>query len=44
MGTDFNYLYSQDMRQIFDDNCMEANKDLMILLEHTENYMNQDWA
>jgi hypothetical protein len=25
MGTDFNYLYSEEMRKIISDNCMDGN-------------------
>lgn len=38
MGTDFNYLYSEDMRKIIDENCMEANKDLLQFQEYQDNY------
>ena len=44
MGTDFNYLYSESMRKIVDDNCMEANKDLMNFQEYNDPYSNSDWA
>jgi hypothetical protein len=40
MGTDFNYLYSESMRKIVDENCMEAKqgsneflKNIMILIK-----------
>ena len=44
VGTDFNYLYSESMRKILDDNCLEANKDLLGLGEYTDHYSGHDWA
>lgn len=29
MGTDYNYLYSEEMRKIIDENCLEVNKGLL---------------
>ncbi len=34
MGTDFNYLYSEEMRKIIADNCMEANKEFLNFKEY----------
>ncbi len=44
MGTDFNYLYSEEMRKIIEDNCLEANKDLLNLKEYSDHYQGHDWA
>ena len=44
MGTDFNYLYSEEIRQAFDENCLEGNKGLLSLDEYQDPYQNSDWA
>jgi hypothetical protein len=44
MGTDFNYLYSEDLRKQVDENCLEANKGLLSLDEYNDPYQNSDWA
>lgn len=44
MGTDFNYLYSEEMRKKFDENCLEANKGLLTFEEYVDPYQNSDWA
>jgi hypothetical protein len=44
MGTDFNYLYSDEMRKILDENCLEANKGLLVFDEYQDPYQNSDWA
>jgi hypothetical protein len=38
MGTDFNYLYSEDMRKLVQDNCLEANLSLLNLDEFVDPY------
>jgi hypothetical protein len=32
------------MRKMLDDNCLEANKDLLVLSEYTDHYSGHDWA
>ncbi|TNV79911.1 hypothetical protein FGO68_gene15764 [Halteria grandinella] len=44
MGTDFNYLYSENMRKIVDENCLDANRGLLSLDEYNDPYQNSDWA
>lgn len=44
MGTDFNYLYSEEMRKVVDENCLEANRSLLALDEYNDPYQNSDWA
>jgi len=44
MGTDFNYLYSEEMRKIIDENCMEANKEYVNLKEYVDPYRDEEWA
>jgi hypothetical protein len=43
MGTDFNYLYSEEMRQIIADNCLDANKDFMNFKEYLDPYRDEGW-
>ena len=44
MGTDFNYLYSEEMRKIISDNCMEANQDFLQFKEYQDPYRDDGWA
>lgn len=44
MGTDFNYLYSDDMKKLVDENCLEGNVNLLNLEEYSDPYLNSDWA
>ncbi len=44
MGTDFNYLYSEDMRKMIDENCLEANLNLLAIDEYQDPFQNNDWA
>jgi hypothetical protein len=44
MGTDFNYLYSEEMRKILDENCMETYKGYLTMDEYVDPYQNSDWA
>ena len=44
MGTDFNYLYSEEMRKTLDENCLEQNIGLLTLDEYIDPYQNSDWA
>lgn len=44
MGTDFNYLYSEDMRKAIDENCLEPNMNPLALDEYHDPYQNNDWA
>ena len=44
MGTDFNYLFSDDMKITVDGNCLEANSSLLNLEEYAEPFQNSDWV
>lgn len=44
MGTDFNYLYSEEMRRIMDENCMESYKGYLHMDEYVDPFQNSDWA
>jgi hypothetical protein len=44
MGTDFNYLYSEEMRKIISDNCMESNQDFLNFKEYHDSYRDDSWA
>eukprot|EP00347_Sterkiella_histriomuscorum_P005984 403354518 len=41
-GTDFNYLYSDELRLMIDDNCLEHNKTLLQFEAYQE--QNQEWS
>jgi hypothetical protein len=42
MGTDYNYLYSEEMRKTIAENCLEANQGLLNLGEY-QDPINADW-
>lgn len=44
MGTDFNYLYSDEMKITVDENCLPANANLLALEEYQEPFQYSDWA
>ena len=43
MGTDFNYLYSESMRNIISQNCLAGNESLLILDDHANQFENSEW-
>lgn len=44
MGTDFNFLYSENMRQQVEENCLEANQPLLQFDEYVDPYQFNDWG
>ena len=43
MGTDFNYLYSEEMRKTIAENCLEGNKDYLNFKEYQDPYRDEGW-